>query len=354
MKPNHLLRTLLYLSVIFLTISCSTGKRTVSIDSIRPADITLPAEIQTILIVNRTKFDKKAVNIIEGVLTGEMPNEDKAAVQGLTNALKAEFINSPRFAVKLATEELTGNSLTSAFPEPLDWDQLTALCTKYNADAVLAVEIFDSDFIITNGVRKKKTTVKEGNTTKEIEVDEYYATGIDNIKLGVRLYQPSSGQIHDQQLFTKRGTWEAAAASKAQALLALTQKADANRQLSAKIGADYAYRISPMNVLITRQFRGKSRKTPELEQGSRMADIGNWERAIEIWTSGLNTEHSKDAGYLSYNIAVAYEILGDIEMAKKWASDTYTLYGNNDAKTYLNAINWRIQDEQRAEEQLTK
>ncbi len=354
MKLANTFQSLILIGFLFFASNCSTGQRSVSINTIRPADITIPAEVQTILIVNRTKFDKKAANIIEGLLTGELPNEDKAAVQGLTNALKAELLNSPRFVVKLATEELSGNSLTSAFPEPLAWNQITELCTKYEADAILAIEIFDSDFIITNGVRKKKATVREGNTTKEIEVDEYYATGIDNIKMGVRLYEPATSQILDQQIFNKRGTWEAAAASKAQALLSLTQKAEANQQLSAKIGADYAYRISPMNVLITRQFRGKSKKTPELERGSRLADIGKWEEAIEIWKSGLTTEHEKDAGYLSYNIAVAYEILGEMELTKKWASDSYTTYGNKDAKTYLDLINWRLQDEQRANQQLEK
>ncbi|NNJ54749.1 MAG: hypothetical protein HKP14_01380 [Bacteroidia bacterium] len=335
---------------IFLlsTTQCSSGERSVSINSVRPADIDVPADIQTLLIVDRTKYDKPVVDVLESVLTGELPQEDKASMQYLTNAMRAELSSSPRFEIKLATERLSGNSLTSAFPEALPWTKIQSLCDKYSADAVIAVEIFDTDFIVTNGVRRKKVT--EGGVSRD--VDEYYAQGINNLKMGLRLYNPASQQILDQKVINKRGTWNAAAASKVLAIAALIDKADATHQLSSQVGADYAYRVSPMSVMLTRRFRGKSRKTPELEQGSRMADVGNWKDAIVVWESGLNTKEAKDAGYLSYNIAVAYEILGDMAMAKKWASDSYTKYGNNDAKFYLNLLNTRIQNERIAELQI--
>ena len=339
---------------IFLisTTQCSSGERSVSINSIRPADIEVPSDIKTLLIVDRTKYDKPVVDVLESVLTGELPQEDKASMQFLTNAMRAELSSSPRFEIKLATERLNGNSLTNAFPDVLPWTEIQSLCDKYSADAVIAVEIFDTDFIITNGVRKKKKKVTEGGVTREIEVDEYYAQGINNLKMGLRLYSPATQEILDQKIINKRGTWNAAAASKVLALAALIDKSEATHQLSAQVGADYAYRVSPMSVVLTRRFRGKSRKTPELEQGSRLADVGNWKDAIAIWESGLDTEHEKDAGYLSYNIAVAYEILGDIDMAKQWASDSYTKYGNNDAKYYLTLLENRIIDERRADLQL--
>ncbi len=344
---------LLALGIFLLsTTQCSTGERSVSISSIRPADIEVPSDIKTLLIVDRTKYDKPVVDILESVLTGELPQEDKASMQYLTNAMRAELSYSPRFEIKLATERLSGNSLTSAFPDALPWTEIQSLCDKYAADAVIAVEIFDTDFVVTNGVRKKKKNVTEGGVTREIEVDEYYAQGINNLKMGLRLYNPKTQEILDQKIINKRGTWNAAAASKVLAIAALIDKADATHQLSSQIGADYAYRVSPMNVMLTRKFRGKSRKTPELERGSRLADVANWKDAIAVWESGLTTDHEKDAGYLSYNIAVAYEILGDMTMAKKWASDSYTIYGNNDAKIYLNLLNNRIQNERIADLQL--
>ena len=36
------------------------------------------------------------------------------------------------------------------FPTPLDWDTVTELCNKNQTDALLSIEIFDTDFILTN------------------------------------------------------------------------------------------------------------------------------------------------------------------------------------------------------------
>ena len=65
---------------LFFLIGCS-GKRHVTLNAMRPAEITFDPSVNTILIVDRSKFEKKAVNIIEGVLTGEGIAQDKAAVQ---------------------------------------------------------------------------------------------------------------------------------------------------------------------------------------------------------------------------------------------------------------------------------
>lgn len=336
------------LAVFILGTTQCAKTRTVTVNTIRPADIEIPADIKKLLIVDRTIPDKSMLNILEGVLTGELPEEDKASVQFLTNAMRAELATSPRFEIKLATERLNGNSLTSAFPEALSWDQIQTLSEKYDVDAVIAVEIFDTDFIITNGTRVKKVT----ENGVERNVDEYYAQGVNNLKMGLRMYNPKTKEILDQQVLTEKGTWDAAAASKAGALLALIDKSDATHQLSSRIGADYAYRVSPMNVTLTRSFRGKSRKTPALERGSRLADVGKWKEAIDVWTTGIATAKEKDQGYLSYNIAVAHEILGNMDEARGWASKSYTEYGNKAGNLYLTLLDLRLENEQKAQRQI--
>lgn len=336
------------LAVFILGTTQCAKTRTVTVNTIRPADIEIPSDVKKLLILDRTIPDKSLLNILEGVLTGELPEEDKASVQFLTNAMRAELSASPRFTIKLATERLSGNSLTSAFPEALAWDQIQSLCEKYEADAVIAVEIFDTDFIVTNGTRVKKVT----ENGVEREVDEYYAQGVNNLKMGLRMYDPKTKEILDQHVLTEKGTWNAAAASKAGALLALIDKSDATHQLSSRIGADYAYRVSPMNVQLTRSFRGKSRKSPELERGSRLADVGKWQEAIDVWTAGIAGAKEKDQGYLSYNIAVAHEILGNMSEAREWASKSYTHYGNKTGNLYLKLLDLRIENERIAKMQL--
>lgn len=346
--------------IIFLTVytlsifntSCSTGERSVTIKSLRPADINIPNEIKALLILDRTSPKNKTVNIVEGVLTGEAPSEDRAAAESLTEGMRNTFNRSQRYTIKLANEKIIGNSLTSAFPPQLAWDTVHKLCTKYNCDGLVAIELLDSDFIITNGKRLKKKSITENGITKEINVDEYYANGINNLTLGLRLYNPKSKQISDQKLYTKTGNWTFSAPSKALAIVGLINKSKATRQLCAEIGASYAYRISPMTINITRKFRGKSQKTPALEIGSRYADVAQWEKAIGVWKDALPNARAKDQAFLSYNIAIAYEVLKNQPMAIKWAEDSYTLYGNKDAAEYRRELTQRIKNQNRAINQL--
>ncbi|EAY24659.1 DUF6340 family protein [Microscilla marina] len=355
MKTNKL--TLYFISLTLLAtsvMSCSTGRRKVTLRTSRPADILVPPKVKSLLVVDRTKFNKNLLNVAESVLTGEFPEEDKAATQALIQAFRAKLTASTRFTSKVAPIREGGNSMTTAFPKPLSWSKIQALCATYKTDAVVAIEIFDTDFIITHGTQKTKKKVKEGGVTKQVEVNEFYARGVNKIKVGIKFYIPASQSMIDQKLYKKTGTWKAAAASKAAAVRTLISKTNASRRLSEKIGRYYAYRISPMPMRITRHFRGKAKRAPELEQGSRYADVAKWAEAIKVWKSGLGRARNKESGYLAYNIAVGYEVLGDLKNAKEWAQTSYIRYGNKYGKEYYDLLQRRIRNETRAKQQLNK
>ena len=97
---------------------------------------------------------------------------------------------------------LPGNSLTHAFPEPLSWDKIHDLNRRYQTDAVVAIEIFDSDFDISNGSRE----IKGSDDNAQIQ---YYADGTANIAIGIRVYDPETESIIDQQLFTRSSSYNA-------------------------------------------------------------------------------------------------------------------------------------------------
>jgi len=349
------LKTITYflLSGLAITLFTNCGSmRHVSINSMHPAEITFPQDVNTLLLVDRTKFESNAVNIIEGILTGEMPGGDKAAAQEVINSLQQTLGASPRFKVVRASETLKGNSITQAFPEALPWNVIEALCSQYKTDAVVALEIFDSNFIVTNGKRTKKKQVEENGVKKEIDVDEIFAEGVANVKIGIRLYDPVAKSIVDQQLFTKAKKWEAIGNTVADAIAKLIQRNDATMQVSRLAGSDYAYKIAPMPIRISRQFYGKGKKTEQIAIGTRKADVNDWQGALATWQNALNGATEKDAARLSYNIAVAYEVLGDMANAKSWAARSYVDYGNKKGKAYKALIEYRERDEEISSKQM--
>jgi hypothetical protein len=351
MKHTYTFRILFALVAALGFSACS--RNTVSLNAMRPAEITFPSYVKTIVIVDRTEFDKKGVNVLESILTGELPGEDKAAVQEAMNSFQVTLMNSPRFKVKKASEILKGNSLTSAFPEAIAWSKIEALCSLYGAEAVVAFEMFDSDFVPTGGKRLVKKKVKDANgVEKEIEVEEFYAQGVANVNMGIRMYDPKARTIVDQQRFTQTRTWQAVGNSVQDALLHLIAKTEATRILACSAGDAYAYKIAPMPIRITRNFYAKSRKSEELAEGGRMANVNDWLGAIDTWESGLPVASRKDAGKLCYDIAVAYEVIGDLQSAKKWAQRGYTEFRHKDSRTYARTLDYRIAEEEQVKKQM--
>lgn len=341
------------LSLVFVIIlgSCS-NTRIVTMNAMRPAEITFPSYANTIVIINRSRFEKKATNIVEGILTGELPGEDKAGVQSAMTAFQNQLMASPRFQTKIASEILAGNSINSAFPNPLPWTTVEQMTSKYNAEIMVAIEMFDTDFIVTKGVRKVKKNVEENGVKREIEIDEFYAEGVGNLTIGFRVYDPKEKSIVDQQLLSESKTWQAAGRNTKDALAGLMAKSEATRYLGGLAGSEYAYKIAPMPIRISREFYSKSKKIPEIAAGSRMADVNDWQGAAKKWESGLSRAATKEAGYLCYNIAISHEVLGNLDTAKLWADRAYVDYGNKKAREYSSTLTRRMNQEQRVQEQM--
>lgn len=55
---------------------------------------------------------------------------------------------------------------------------------------------------------------------------------------------------------------------------------------------------------------------------------------------------------MAYNIAVGYEILGDLFLAHEWAGRSYVDYGNKKGRSYASQLNNRMITEEILDEQL--
>ena len=51
------------------------------------------------------------------------------------------------------------------------------------------------------------------------------------------------------------------------------------------------------------------------------------------------------AGRAAFNIAVAYEVLGDLEKAREWASKSYVEFNEKRGNDYYNILVYRIREE---------
>ncbi|WP_375579724.1 DUF6340 family protein [Marivirga tractuosa] len=344
-----------YIFLILIASVFSSCMKSVSINTLRPADISIPNDIQSIVLVDRTAYEKDAVGIIEGIITGEGINEDQDGVMTMFSSLQNSLRVSPRFNVVLASEKLRGQNILGSFPDPLDWRQVDQLTRKYNTDALLAIEIFDSNFIVTNGKRKNTRTVEdEDGNKREEEYTEFFAEGVGNTRIGIRLYDAKNRTVIDQDIYTQNKTWEASATSLKEALAQLVSKSQATKYLAQSVGNTYAAKIAPMPVRISRSYYAKPKRNAYISKGARQASVNQWETAIATWKTGLRkTSDTKESGRMAYNIAVGYEIIGDLFLAHEWAGRSYVDYGNKKGRSYASQLNNRMITEEILDEQLS-
>ncbi|MDH5379601.1 MAG: DUF6340 family protein [Cyclobacteriaceae bacterium] len=317
---------LFFLVLIFVNSSCRST-RYVTFNAVLPAEITFDPRIKSFLIVDHTLQEKKNLNIIEGVITGEKPGDDKKGVQKLMLAFKRQVETSDRFRVAIHPERIAGNSILNVLPDPTDWEVIEQLAEENDTDLVIFVESFDSNYDINpiNNIAHAQTSYVEA---------------------GLRIYDPVTRTIVDEQLFRQRFNSPPVGNTPLGVIRNMSDRSDAVAMAAEMAGMNYAQKISPSAYRLRRDFYSRGKKDRDVARGARYADVNNWQEAKVVWEKALETTPKrKDAGRLCYDIAVAYEVLGDLDMAHQWAGRSFTDYKNKKGREYAQLINRRKNSE---------
>lgn len=336
------------ISVLLIVFFLFIGAKKISFNALAPAAVDIPTYIQSVAIIDRSIPENENLNILEGILTGEGPNQDKLATQVAMDGLNNMLQNSSRYQVVRCSETMKGSETGRSFPEPLSWEIIEGLCSRYEVDAIVSLEAYDSDFIVTNGTRLVNKKVGE----RTIKVPEFYASGVAKVSLGFRLYDPQQKSIVDQFHFSHTMDWNVGGSSIQAAINGLLNRNAALKEVSYNAGIVYGERISPAWYRVTRDYFRKSKGDPDLAEGARMMESNDWDRAIAALETAAESSHRKTRGRAAHNLAVVYEILGDLDQAKEWASTAWGRYKNKKSRDYGYILTRRIQDQERLQQQL--
>jgi hypothetical protein len=334
------------ISVILGLASCKTSY--VSVSVLKPAVITIPAEVKSIALVNRTRPSKRdrGKNILEGIISGEAPFVDRQAADECIKGVANKLQGSPRFTVVIPGGLEMKGSGTRQFPEQLDWGTVEDICQKNNADALAVLEVFDSNNSYSNTNRQAKK--KDGD--KEINYTEYISSLNIQIEAGWRIYVPSQQRIVDQNIYTDPRSWRNVDNSPKKAQNGLPSLDRAVSDAGYYAGEQYAVRISPLWTRVSRMYYKKGNS--DFERATRKVQVNDWKGAAELWKKHVNNSDPKIAGWATYNMALACEMDGDLDAAVDWAKKSYVDFQNKKAKYYMNTLDQRIYEQNRLKEQM--
>ena len=337
---------------IFFLIAATFASCTTSIplQVIKPADVTLPSEIQKFTLVNRTRPNKKnqAWNIIEGVLTGEGLFADREGAENTLGGLMQIMTNNPiRYTINQASVEFKGTG-TEEFARPLTWAEVENLCKQYNSEALIVLEAFDSDSHLTQDSKQVTIKDKEGLPAT---VTEFYSHARMEVKSGWRIYYPKEKKIVDEYHFSDFLTFDAKGTNPENATAALPNKRECIKKTGFQAGNTYGYRISPQWITVSRYFYTRGNDNMKFA-GKKVKQIRDWKGAMEIWKKEALNSDTKIAWHANYNMAVGCEREGNLEAALEWAKKAYERGHKSAAAQYVNTIKYRISEQKRADEQM--
>jgi hypothetical protein len=329
-------RTIL-LAGLFILLSSSAW---VNLTLVHPAAVNLPQHIQTLIIIDRTITPNAREDKKEATLTGEASNQDQQAVQQVIEGVIYTVSHGDRFKIIRTTERFVGDPTGKVFPQAMSWQDITQLCTKYKADGALVIESFDSDFILTHG----STSVQR--TSSGLPGLSFYAKGLATVDMGFRIYDPDERVLSDAYLFHHQMQFEAGGNSIADAIQGVLNKTEAIKQVSYEAGNIYGERITPTYYTVTRYFYDKPKRNNKLSEGVRRSKVADWSGAIDSWQQALDIARKrKHKGRICLNIAVGYEVLGNLDNAMEWASKAYVDYNEKMADDYMRQLKARINEE---------
>lgn len=332
------MKKLLAIIVTSVALYSCSSTNLVYISVQQPAPVTISPDIKNVGIVNRsTVSDKnKALDIIDKVLSVEGDSLDRQAAQAGVIGLADELIKNNRFTNVTAFNSIDlRTNVPGQFPAPLTWDVVEKICKEKRIDALFSLELFDSDSKVSYAAVPVSMKTPLGN----IPGIEHHANMLTTVKTGWRIYDPVEKSILDEYPLTRDITFTGKGINPVAAAGAIINRKEAILDVSRKTGQDYALRLIPYWIRVTRDYYVKG--TGNFSVAKRKAQTGNWDGAAELWKKETTSSSSKIAGRACYNMAIICEINGQLDKAIEWAQKAYENYNNKLALKYVNILKHR-------------
>ncbi len=322
----------------------------VQVRLLQPAEVTLPAHVKNIAVVDRSAVGDAGegfLSVIEGIFTDETILGDRGGAEEAIQQLSLTLSESPRFhatPVRASRKEV-GSSL---FDDQLSQDVVEKLCADTNAQALVALEYFDSDTNTNHDKRRHESTDSDGNKVVDIV---HSVSRTTEVTLTWRVYDATEAILLDEvEEETITDVDRGSASSESAAWNQLSDPEDTIEAIGKQAGQEYGRRIAPSYVFKNRQYYGD--KDDRLKEAAAEVRDDRWEQAAALWRQILEDADPELAGRAAYNLALSLELGGLIDEAIEMSSRAVELLDNGQARSYRQTLIERARDLARLDTQM--
>ena len=307
-----------FLIAIGLLASSCMGIRHITIDTREPGQIDWSPNVLSVVVVNNVV--QQPDNIGHDLL--RLGSESLERVSASSDNLAfiyaealAQFIDEEEHFYRvlfLHTPIRTDDDFLAE--QPLSLDNLRDILNETRADAIISLD----------------------RLIMQTEMQEHFRLGggvfgelVARIQSGVRIYMPTlEGVIpmlynHRPDSLVWRGFDPSGRIRWYDANLLPTRE-EAMKLLAIHTAERMMKRLSPHWVSQERWFY--TLLNTRMREGAAFARGNQWDRALERWESAFHSLRRADKAKAATNIALAYEVLDDLERAHEWATIAHQLF----------------------------
>lgn len=330
----------MFARTLLASLSLLTGcLHQVELEVLKPAEIMLPGDVRVLGVIDRSapaNAGQHVLGAIEGALSGEDLGADRAGASQAVERLINELAASPRFDVVVPIAR-PRDVRSDVFDTVLDNRTARRLAKQVGADALVSLEVFDSDADL-EVTRASRTEEVDG---REVRYLEYTATRTTLVTAGWRIYDPGRGALLDERGDLRYSETEVATARERQAAVAgLPAPTETVMAIGELVGAEYGTRIAPHYVWVKRSYFGSG--DDRLKQARRLVQSDQWERAARVWEALAQDPDPKVAARALHNLGVYHEIGGRIVLAIEVLGRAVELGGRGASMGYLRELRGRL------------
>jgi len=306
--------TIAFITVLTVLLSSCTTLLYTSLDVLRPAKVAFAPEAKNLLIINNTVVQPPEVGHVTQLI-----GENSRNILMQTDSLSI-------FCLGALTEELSAKnffSSVSLIPRTINKSNNFNQTTGLNADTVKhysatnqADVILSLDKIKVNDLLFESYLLETGTFLSALDVK--YETSWS-------IHYPNQPGLSGLE-FKDTVYWESESYFRKISTTELPKREDALIDGALYVGQKSGNRFVPYWEKADRYFFNSSNKL--IKKGIDSVYVKNWKSAIDDWELALK---SKKSGLVqaqaANNIAVAYEIIGDIDKALEYATLSYYTMG---------------------------
>lgn len=282
--------------------------------------------IRSVTIMNRSVSDEfenyisdsLQIDFYEANFDTDRVLLDSAAADTSIRVLGDILFESQRFDIVIPVDRYIPRYLSyKNEPSPLIWEYVASICDLYKTDALIVLENF-AIRTVTNYEKHYEAWNSGGLTdTHEAKMDFYY-------RAHWRIYEPKNQEILVDVIEQDTLYWDGYEKNINLLFARLPSIKSALLETGIAAAIDLSKHIAPKWELETRFYY--KLKDKSIDIAINYAAEGDWPEALELWLDFTERGNRQTRSKVMLNVALAYEMLGDLDNAIKWTRTSKRIY----------------------------